>query len=469
MNIDKIIDNVPDYKVFMTVDELDQSTMSLQDEYPDIVKVFEAGRSRENHRILCLKIGNGSRNALCFACPHPNEPIGAMTLEYFSRALAENDEFRVSTGYTWYIIKCVDPDGTRLNEDWFKGPFNIYNYMKNYFRPASNKQVEWTFPVDYKNLHFNDTMPETKAIMNVIEETKPEFMYSLHNGGLCGAYWYITHEYDDIYDELRKTAVKNGVALQMGEPESPSCVEFSDAIYKMSGISEEYDYLEKYSDTPPEKSCTGGTSSSDYALKHNDCVSLMTELPYFLDDRVSDSSPANISRRQSIINKVETTEKHYKNLDNELNKIREYISADNPFVLLVEQIIDELDSSTKAQMKLVDKPEYNRTAKVSEVFDNSVVSKFYNSLSTSLCARTCLYEIDRLKRTGNKDISAIKQLEKSYSVFSKNLESECMYLEKELNYKVVPIQSLVRIQLESGLIVARRRLKGDKNERQGKD
>ena len=150
MNIDKIIDNVPDYKVFMTVDELDQSTMSLQDEYPDIVKVFEAGRSRENHRILCLKIGNGSRNALCFACPHPNEPIGAMTLEYFSRALAENDEFRVSTGYTWYIIKCVDPDGTRLNEDWFKGPFNIYNYMKNYFRPASNKQVEWTFPVDYK-------------------------------------------------------------------------------------------------------------------------------------------------------------------------------------------------------------------------------------------------------------------------------------------------------------------------------
>ena len=101
---------------------------------------------------------------------------------------------------------------------------------------------------------------------------------------------------------------------------------------------------------------------------------------------------------------------------------------------------------------------------MSEVFDNNVVSKFYNSLSTSLCARTCLYEIDKFKKDVNPDISAIKQLEKSYAAFSTNLESECMYLEKVLNYKVVPIQSLVRIQLESGLIVAERRQKGDKNE-----
>lgn len=459
MNINKIIDNVPDYKVFLTVDELDESTMCLQSEYPDVVKVFEAGKSRENHSILCLKIGSGKKNALCFACPHPNEPIGAMTLEYLSRTLAENDEFRESTGYTWYIIKCVDPDGTKLNEKWFKGPFNIYNYMKNYFRPASNKQVEWTFPIDYKNLHFNDPMPETKAIMNIIEKTKPEFMYSLHNGGLCGAYWYITHEYEDIYDELRTAALKNGVALQLGEPESPACVKFSDAIYKMSGISEEYDYFEKYSDTPPEKLCTGGTSSSDYALRYNNCASLMTELPYFADDRISDSSPVDITRRQSIINKIENSVKYYKNLDSELNKIRNYITAENPFILLVEQIIKGIDSSTKAQVKLVDDPQFSRPAKVSEVLDNNVVSKFYNSLSTSLSARACIYEINRLKKENSKNTQAIRQLQEVYEILSENLKNECINLESELKYKVVPIRNLVRIQLESGLIVANRRQK----------
>lgn len=462
MNINEIIENVPDYKVFLTVDELDKSTMKLQKDYPNVVKVFEAGKSRENHRILCLKIGSGKKNALCIACPHPNEPIGAMTLEYLSRALAENDEFRESTGYTWYIIKCVDPDGTKLNEKWFKGPFNIYNYMKNYFRPASNKQVEWTFPIDYKELHFNDTMPETKAIMNIIEETRPEFMYSLHNAGLCGAYWYITHEYDDIYDELRRTALKNGVALQLGEPESPACIKLSDAIYKMAGISEEYDYLERYSNTLPENSCISGTSSSDYASRYNDCVALMTELPYFADDRISDASPADITRKQSIKNKIKNSVEHYRRLDGELNKVRKYISPENPFILLVEQIITGLDSTTDAQMKWSNDPKFNRFAKISEVFDNNVVSKFYNSLSTSLAARACEYELDRINREKCKDHDEFKQLQEVYEIISKSLKEECENLENELNYKVVPIQDLVRIQLESGLIVAKRRLSDGK-------
>lgn len=457
MNINKIVENVPDYKVFLTVDELDESTVQLQREYPDIVEVFEAGRSREDHRILCLKIGEGKKNALCFACPHPNEPIGAMTLEYLSRALAEDDEFRESTGYTWYIIKCVDPDGTKLNENWFKGPFNIYNYMKNYFRPASNKQVEWTFPVDYKKLYFNDSMPETRAIMNIIETTRPEFMYSLHNAGLCGAYWYITHEYEDIYDKLRKAALKNGVALQLGEPESPSCIKLSDAIYKMTGISEEYDYLEKYSEGAPEKLCYGGTSSSDYALEYNDCVSLMTELPYFVDDRISDSSLTDITKKQSIKSKVKNTAEHYRRLDSELSRVRKYIAPDNPFVLLVEQIIEGLESSAEAQTRWADNPKFERFAKASEVFDNDLVSKFYNSLSTSLAARACQYELDRLKKGGYQDSEAYRQLEEVYGVLSGNLKNECEYLENKLNYKVVPIRDLVRIQAECGLIVANRR------------
>ncbi len=29
-----------------------------------------------------------------FGCPHPNEPMGAMLLEYFSRALAEDEDLR---------------------------------------------------------------------------------------------------------------------------------------------------------------------------------------------------------------------------------------------------------------------------------------------------------------------------------------------------------------------------------------
>ena len=81
--IQKLIDNIPDYQQFLTVDEMDASSRKLAEEYPDLVTMFEAGRSRKGHPIYCLKIGQGSRNALMFGCPHPNEPMGAMLFEYF--------------------------------------------------------------------------------------------------------------------------------------------------------------------------------------------------------------------------------------------------------------------------------------------------------------------------------------------------------------------------------------------------
>ncbi|MED1791388.1 M14 family zinc carboxypeptidase [Brevibacillus nitrificans] len=459
MNISKIVENVPNYEVFLTVDELDASTRQLASDFPDIVTLFEAGKSRAGHPILGLKIGEGEKNALCFALPHPNEPIGAMTLEYLSRALAEDEDFRKESGYTWYIIKCIDPDGTKLNEGWFKGPYNIYNYIKNFFRPGSVQQVEWTFPITYKNLHFNTPMPETQAIMKVIDETKPAFLYSLHNAGFGGAYWYITHAYEDIYEDLRASAGKHGVALHLGEPESPSCTKLSEAIYKMMGITEEYDYLEKYSEVAPESLITCGTTSADYALEKNDCVTLLTELPYFFDARIQDMSDSTITRREAIEKNIEMNQKHCKKMDEFLSGIRKYIVPENPFVILVEQMITFTKSAEGAKRKWAEAPEFELPAKVSEVLDNTVIARFYNSLSAGLIARGAEYEMERLKKEGNADEQALADLEDARSRAAAYLAESCEKLEQDLDYTVVPIQKLVQIQIESGLIVAARRLR----------
>jgi len=78
---------------------------------------------------------------------HPNEPIGTLTLDYPSWRLATDDELRKLLGYKWIIVKVADPDGLKLNEGWLKGPYNIINYALHCYRPAGNKQVEWTFPI----------------------------------------------------------------------------------------------------------------------------------------------------------------------------------------------------------------------------------------------------------------------------------------------------------------------------------
>ncbi len=43
--IQKLIDNIPDYQQFLTVDEMDENSKKLAAEFPDLVEIFEAGKS----------------------------------------------------------------------------------------------------------------------------------------------------------------------------------------------------------------------------------------------------------------------------------------------------------------------------------------------------------------------------------------------------------------------------------------
>ncbi|WP_053362317.1 M14 family zinc carboxypeptidase [Bacillus sp. FJAT-27251] len=454
MKFQYIVDQVPDYQSFLTVEELDKSSKKLAEEFPGVVTLFEAGTSRNGHPILAMKIGDGPKKALCFACPHPNEPIGAMTLEYFSRALAEDDELREELGYTWYMIKCIDPDGVRLNENWFKGPFNIHNYTRNYFRPIGYEQVEWTFPVDHKELHFHEPLPETRALMSLMEEIKPDFVYSLHNAGFGGAYWYISRDLPELYEDLRNSAVRQEIPLNLGEPEEPFITKFSSAVFKTMSIGQAYDFMEQFTGETP--TIHNGTSSSDYATRVSpDCVTLLTELPYFFDSRIEDMSESEMSRKEAILQSVEISQAHFTLLDQLLGEVRSFITDGNPFVKLVDEVVQHVLGGSEAKISWAESnPEFEQPAKVAEVFDNLYAAKFYNGLYLGLTVRACEYEIERLQGCGNRDEGAILVLKEAYEKVEGFLKEYCEALESELNYHFIPIQKLVKVQVESGLIVA---------------
>ncbi len=462
MDFKQIIFNVPDYQSFLTVDEMDESTKRLAEKYPETVEVFEAGKSREGHSILCMKIGNGSKNALCFALPHPNEPIGAMTMEYLSEVLATNEDLREGLGFTWYIIKCIDPDGTRLNEGWFKGPFDLFTYSRNFYRPVGNQQVEWTFPFDYKEKKFDNPIPETQALMNLIDEHEPDFIYSLHNAGFGGAYWYITHDIPILYDALRQSAIKQDVPLNMGEPEAPFLKEFSPAIFQMMSSAAEYEYTLKHTGEPPKNNI--GTSSGDYALSSNkDCVTLLTELPYFFDKRVADESEGDMTRKEAINRNVRITNKHYSEIDQLLQSIRSSISEENIFIKMVDEIINSLEKDCDAKLNWADSiPEFEEKASVSQIFDNLYTARFYNNLYLGMSLRAIEFEIDRLKSSKTFSNQNLQSLKNVRNQLLKMLEKASSELELDLNYEVIPIQTLVRIQIESGLKVVQHLAKTEK-------
>jgi hypothetical protein len=172
--------SLPEMERFLTVDELNADFVRIAGEYPEIASLERVGSSSLGEPISMLSLGKGEKQILLFACPHPNEPIGAMVVHHLARMLCEDAELRDGMGYTWNLISCVDPDGTRLNEGWFGGPFTVRNYALNFYRPAPHQQVEWTFPNFYKTNYFDRTIPESEMQIRVIDSLKPVLMGTLH-------------------------------------------------------------------------------------------------------------------------------------------------------------------------------------------------------------------------------------------------------------------------------------------------
>lgn len=446
----KLIENIPDYKEFLTVDEMDANTLKLAEEFPEIAEVFKAGESRKGCPIYCMKIGNGSKNAFLFGCPHPNEPMGCMLLEYFSRYLCENDDFREDMDYTWYIIKSIDVDGTKLNEKWFKGPFTLANYARNYFRPAGYEQAEWTFPMQYKNYTFDKPIPETQVLMRIIDEVKPTFMYSLHNAGFGGTYWYLTHDIPELWDRFYNVSKKQNIPIHLGEPEINYIVPYAPAIYPMIDLTEEYDYYEEFAEEAPETLLNYGTSSGGYARKYG-TTTLLTELPYFFEERIQSDKEMPFTRREASLKKIEFYHDNSVSVGKYFHQIESLISDDNPFSKMVTLNLkyNEGNGNEISKAFINSSEDYAVPCKESEAFDNLDLPKFFSLFTWALTIRTCEFELKKDHTEEQKDL-----LRKIHSECEEEFEKRAKIAEQDINYEVTPIKKLVSIQLECGMILA---------------
>lgn len=447
-----LIDSVPDYKAFMTVDEMDQSSKKLAEVHPECVTLTELGHSRAGHPLYCLKIGSGPKNALLFGCPHPNEPVGAMLLEHFSWKLAESPELQKALGYTCYIVKAWDCDAVRLNEGWFKGPFTITNYARNFFRPAGHQQVDWTFPIDYKDLHFHQPIPETTAMMKLIDEIRPRFIYSLHNAGFGGVYWYVSHDVPEIREQMYAAAERQQVPLNLGEPEMPYCKAYAPAVYQKTSVRDSYDYMEQNGVADVTARIRQGTCSADYGEDVCGAFTLLTELPYFFDQRICDLSESDSLRRDVVLEKLDFDDVSNQLIARALSEVGRYVSDDNPFKTTLESFTAPARNDAVRKMAESD-PVYARKATVAEAFSNRLVAKFYKLLSYGMLVRMHEHELGCMNGSGGQDDEKRAALQAGREKALAAFDELARYLEENIDYQAVPVRKLVSIQLESGLLV----------------
>lgn len=453
MDLQNIQARVPDYQTFMTVDELNQSSYDLAAAYPEVVKVETAGYSREGRPILHLTIGRGSKNALMFGCPHPNEPIGAMTLEFLTRLLAEDEALRTELDYTFHVIKCIDPDAITLNQGWFKGPFEVYNYLRHYYRPAFHEQVAWTFPVDYEGIHFDKPIPETQILMKLIDELHPEFMYSLHNLGFGGAYWYLSSDVPELYPKFFEVVEKMGIPRKLGEAEVPYATAFAPAVFKMLTVKDEYDYNSRYiSKEYAVAHHAYGTFSGDYANRNGGkTFTFINELPYFYDARVADLSDSDMTRREAVRQSCDYKVRHYEDINAQWERVKALIcKPDNHFATALEERMSSGVGGIQAQKRWAEENEdFEKKATVAQVFDNLYVARFFQATVTTLLLRACEKEAARTENTADKALlTEVWQWAEDY------LRDECGWLEENMNYHAIPVQKLVTVQASCGLLTA---------------
>jgi len=436
-----ILEEVPDYKSFYTVDELNASSQELAQAHPNKVRIFKIGRSRNGEEIKALKIGKGRKTALLFGFPHPNEPIGSITLDYLARRLAE-DTALDALDYTWFIVKCADPDGARLNEGWFKGPFTPLHYALNFYRPPGYQQIEWTFPIKYKTLSWSKPIPETKALMKIMEHEKPRFMYSLHNSGFGGVYFYVSHPCRPLYTKFQSLAKKEKLPLHLGEPETPYMKQLAKAIFKMPTSVEAYEFLKKHTKKDPAEIINYGTSSDDYARRVADSFTLVCEMPYYYDPRIGDTSKSDIGRKEAILTSIRLAEERYDFVKKTYSKARTSLKGHKEKQLFIDFIEDSLkrfpDAIAAQKHWVQTDPKLKRKATVAEKFDSHIISIFYNLLSLAMLYR-CVKDTDN-EKTEENVLHHMQEWNKR--------------LEKQLSYTVIPIRSLVRVQLGSALITA---------------
>ncbi|MEV8631845.1 M14 family zinc carboxypeptidase [Streptosporangium sp. NPDC051023] len=353
MDVDKHISRIPDYTAFPTVDQMHAELDELAAAHPDLVRLRRIGTSRLGEPLRVVTIGSGPRDAVIIGGPHPNEPIGSLTVSALMHRLVEDAWLREEFGFRWHLIPCVDPDGARLNEGWYVRPGDRRAYAEHFYRPAEADQVEWTFPLTEGEHFFDRTLPETEALMRLMDEVKPAFVYSLHNGELQGAFYYLNRNEPELAVRLARLATGQGLPLHMGASEVPGAVPFGPGVYP----------------TPLGAELAGlyniGGGSVDYAARSG-ALHLVTELPYWADPRFADETPTGRKHGDLLATGLAEQRDLLTELKRSLAAVERDLTVPSPYRRSLMGFLDLYGDLLEAWETL---PDADRPATVAEVVD----------------------------------------------------------------------------------------------------
>jgi Zinc carboxypeptidase len=336
--------SVPTIVDFPPIDELTAWFDDLEERYPTEVASRRIGTSRLGEPLRCVTIGTGATDIVIVGGVHPNEPIGFRTVQH---------------------LACIDPDGARLNEGWFANPTDRRHYARGFYRPAPDEQVEWTFPTSYGDAYFDRVLPETMALMRLLDDVQPALYTSLHNGEMGGVYYYLSRADADLTEVLLALPAHVGLPLDRGEPEAPYLEVYAPAVYGTGTIADAYDYLEALGVEPGAQ--IGGSSSSEYVARYG-TLALVAELPYWIHPDAGDATPSTETYRAVLERTATAMARSMSSLADLLERAEPHLRIDTPFLRASRAFVPALAAMAETDMTRAADPSALRPATVAERF-----------------------------------------------------------------------------------------------------
>jgi hypothetical protein len=270
MSFEDLLDQVPAATSLPGFDDLEALCAGLAD---DGVPLHTLGTSREGRPIRLLSPGGaGPLNALVVGTPHPNEPIGGLTLAFLVQALQRAHPALTRLPFRWHFIPTIEPDGLVRNQGWLASPHNAEAYFSNFFRPALDEQAEYTFPLQSGGHAFDHPTPENLAWQAAIERTQPDLLVSLHNAEHGGAFYVLSRDEGGLAARLSARPPLHGIAVdEQGDP-------LAEMLPMARGVFQALDFAALVPQRPD--AWQAGQSSFGHCARHG-TLGLIAEVPYW--------------------------------------------------------------------------------------------------------------------------------------------------------------------------------------------
>jgi hypothetical protein len=363
---DGVVAGVPEYDAFPPLADLDACVDTLAG--VGGVGVWTAGRSRAGRPIRCLEIPGGPLHATLVGLPHPEEPVGALMLQYLLPLLAGG--LAEELGFGFSVVMAGDPDGLVLNEPWFDEPYDLGGYLRRVYRPPLADQFEWTFPIEYKRYGFLRPLPEARAVMDVVHRAPVDLYMCLHDSTFSGGYFYLSAADAQLQGDLAAAMAAARLPLHCGEPEVPYLQTLSHGVFRAFSLADDYDYYEMYG-ADPAALLTSGTSSDAYAEATWGCFTLVAETPHFTTSRIADRRPAGVSRGEARLDGLGETRELAGWLHERFVEAASRLTVESPWQRTVQAYLASVTEDLRAERAQVEaEPRFREEATVAQLCDS---------------------------------------------------------------------------------------------------